>query len=302
MNEQMYRANGKLLITGEYAVLDGALALAIPTKLGQRLRVSEFEDTQKIAWESYNAAGEKWLDTRFTQEDLENATQIADPVRQALSNVLNRAIQGKTTAPLFGKKFSTQLEFPNNWGLGSSSTLISLVAQYVGVDVFELSDATFGGSGYDVACATANGPIFYRKTPNGREIRSANFPMILKNHMYFVHLNQKQNSRSAIAQYKQLPKSTAFLEAVSAITSAVAETTQFAELADLLQRHEDLLSAQLQIPTIKAQLFSDYPGVIKSLGAWGGDFVLALSETPPQQYFIAKGFATCLAFDELFDI
>ncbi|WP_298148112.1 GYDIA family GHMP kinase [Flavobacterium sp.] len=302
MNEQMYRANGKLLITGEYAVLDGALALAIPTKLGQRLRVSEFEDTQKIAWESYNAAGEKWLDTRFTQEDLENATQIADPVRQALANVLNQAIKRKTTAPLFGKKFSTQLEFPNNWGLGSSSTLISLVAQYVGVDVFELSDATFGGSGYDVACATANGPIFYRKIPKGREIRSANFPTELKNHMYFVHLNQKQNSRSAIAQYKQLPKSTVFLEAVSAITSAVAQTTQFADLADLLQRHEDLLSAQLQIPTIKAQLFSDYPSVIKSLGAWGGDFVLALSEAPPQQYFTAKGFATCLAFDELFDV
>ncbi len=302
MSEQIYRANGKLLITGEYAVLDGALALAIPTKLGQRLLVSEFEDAQKIAWESYNAAGEKWLDTRFTPEDLENAAQIADPVRQALANVLNQAMRRKTNTPLFGKKFSTQLEFPNNWGLGSSSTLISLVAQYVGIDAFELSDATFGGSGYDVACATANGPIFYQKTPNGREIRSANFPTELKNHMFFVHLNQKQNSRSAIAQYKQLPKSTAFLEAVSEITNAVAQTTQFAALADLLQRHEDLLSAQLQISTIKEQLFSDFPGVIKSLGAWGGDFVLALSEVPPQQYFTVKGFNTFLAFDELFDV
>ena len=32
-----YYSNGKLLITGEYLVLDGAEALALPTKFGQNL-------------------------------------------------------------------------------------------------------------------------------------------------------------------------------------------------------------------------------------------------------------------------
>ncbi|MEM0993828.1 MAG: GHMP kinase, partial [Bacteroidota bacterium] len=34
-----YYAHGKLLLTGEYAVLDGAVALAVPSKLGQRLDI-----------------------------------------------------------------------------------------------------------------------------------------------------------------------------------------------------------------------------------------------------------------------
>ena len=37
-----FHANGKLLISGEYVVLDGGLALAIPTKKGQFLH---FEPT-----------------------------------------------------------------------------------------------------------------------------------------------------------------------------------------------------------------------------------------------------------------
>ena len=39
-----YRANGKLLLTGEYLVLKGALALALPTKLGQTMTVRHYEE------------------------------------------------------------------------------------------------------------------------------------------------------------------------------------------------------------------------------------------------------------------
>ncbi len=34
-----FRSNGKLLLTAEYLVLDGARAIALPTKLGQSLTV-----------------------------------------------------------------------------------------------------------------------------------------------------------------------------------------------------------------------------------------------------------------------
>ena len=39
-----YNANGKLLLTGEYLVLKGALALAIPVRLGQSLTVRHCEE------------------------------------------------------------------------------------------------------------------------------------------------------------------------------------------------------------------------------------------------------------------
>ena len=39
--EKTYYSNGKLLLTGEYVVLDGAEALAVPTRFGQNLTVKQ---------------------------------------------------------------------------------------------------------------------------------------------------------------------------------------------------------------------------------------------------------------------
>ena len=47
-----YRANGKLLLTGEYLVLKGALALALPTKLGQTMTV-ETVHAPSLRWDAY---------------------------------------------------------------------------------------------------------------------------------------------------------------------------------------------------------------------------------------------------------
>ncbi len=46
------------------------------------------------------------------------------------------------------------------------------------------------------------------------------------------------------------------------------------EFEELLILHEKLISKAIGISPIQERLFSDYKGVIKSLGAWGGDFVL----------------------------
>jgi hypothetical protein len=37
--QKTFYSNGKLLITGEYLILDGAKGLALPTKMGQNLSV-----------------------------------------------------------------------------------------------------------------------------------------------------------------------------------------------------------------------------------------------------------------------
>ena len=59
------------------------------------------------------------------------------------------------------------------------------------------------------------------------------------------------------------------------------------------------MSAVLQMETVKEKHFSDFKGVIKSLGAWGGDFVMVLSKQNPKEYFIAKGFETILTYEEM---
>ena len=39
--------------------------------------------------------------------------------------------------------------------------------------------------------------------------------------------------------------------------------------------------------------------MIKSLGAWGGDFILATSKDDPTSYFKKKGFNTIFKFDDI---
>ena len=48
-----YYSNGKLLITGEYAVLNGALSLALPSSLGQKLIVQPSQNA--FSWEAFDA-------------------------------------------------------------------------------------------------------------------------------------------------------------------------------------------------------------------------------------------------------
>ena len=46
---------GKLLLTSEYVVLDGALALAVPTQWGQEFFFEETEDgNSRVFWEAYH--------------------------------------------------------------------------------------------------------------------------------------------------------------------------------------------------------------------------------------------------------
>ena len=51
-----FYSNGKLLLTGEYLVLDGANAFAVPTKFGQNLIVEKIVEPQLI-WGSFTNTG-----------------------------------------------------------------------------------------------------------------------------------------------------------------------------------------------------------------------------------------------------
>ena len=57
-----YYSHGKLLISSEYAVLDGAKALALPTKFGQSLEVKPIESPE-IRWKSFDHNGKLWFET-----------------------------------------------------------------------------------------------------------------------------------------------------------------------------------------------------------------------------------------------
>ena len=300
--KKTFYSNGKLLLTGEYVVLDGAKALALPTKFGQYLHVEKGE-TQTITWKSYDCDNAVWFEATITYEEIKNKhTASENQVKNTLIAILHQAyIQN----PDFlneteGYQITTELTFPRLWGLGTSSTLINNIAQWASIDAFELLRKSFGGSGYDIACAQNDSPILYHLEDKKPLIEPVSFHPSFADQLYFVYLNQKQSSKTAIANYSaKRPFLGTIIESINQITDEVLNAEKATNFTELLQRHETLLSEVLDTKPVKEMLFPDFQGMVKSLGAWGGDFVLAISEKDPRSYFEEQGYQTILPYRDM---
>lgn len=301
--KKTFYSNGKLLITGEYLVLDGAQAFALPTKQGQSLIIEEGKKDQ-IQWKSFDFDGTIWFEDSLSFEEI--ITEKTEKVSTVKSTLIAILHEGYKINPNFlntekGYSVRTELTFPRNWGLGTSSTLINNIAQWLQIDAFTLLKNSFGGSGYDIACAQNTSPIVFEIKAVQPTVNSIEFHPEFTKDLYFVYLNKKQNSKTAIEAY-QKNKKTNLAEIITAtnnLTKAAYQAKTLTDFETVLREHENNLSAILETPTVQAQLFPDFEGTIKSLGAWGGDFVLAASTTNPTAYFNAKGFDTVIPFEEM---
>jgi len=300
--EKTFYSNGKLLITGEYLVLDGAKSLALPTKYGQYLTVNSGEN-QEIHWTSFDKDKSIWFQETISFSEIINYKKLENQsVKLTLIEILHESflLNPKFLNSSEGYRISTKLTFPKFWGLGTSSTLINNIAQWLEINAFELLKNSFGGSGYDIACAQNDSPLFYQIIDGKPEVKIVNFNPAFSNNLYFVYLNQKQSSKSAIASYykKQNNLSVIFPE-INKITIEIAKVTSLEKFKELLQKHENIMSEVLELPTVKENLFSDFDGSIKSLGAWGGDFILVVSNENPTSYFENKGFKTIVSYKDM---
>lgn len=301
MQTQKYYSHGKLLITGEYVVLDGAEALALPSKFGQSLNIKPIEGRQ-FEWTSYLKNGEVWQHVKFNIDDFRNPS-TSDKFESRLFQILNVIYQSNPNLFSQTYAFSTQLEFDKDWGLGSSSTLISNLAEWAQIDAYELLAKTFGGSGYDIAAAKMHAPFIYQRTNKQIFTTAVKIHDKLRPHIYFVYLNQKQNSREAIKAYRKIPseqqKNT--IDKISKIAHKIINTSDLYTFERLLKDHEQILSDIINQKTIQDLRFKDYQsGIVKSLGAWGGDFVLVTAKHQGElDYFKAKGYDTIYAYEEL---
>ncbi len=307
MNTKFY-SNGKLLLTGEYGILDGALGLAIPTKYGQSLSLKKSNEN-KLVWTSLDENNETWFNATFLKQhntiQLENKEQFNDTSLATADTLIKILTEATKLNPAFlsnnkGFDIETKLTFPRNWGLGSSSTLINNIASWAKVNAYTLLWNSFSGSAYDIACAQHNYPITYKLSNSKPSAEKVDFNPSFKNHLYFVYLNKKQNSREAIANYKAITSGkTELIKKLSEITFQIIDCTGLEQFNNLINIHENLLSEHLKVPTQKEALFPDFEGSIKSLGAWGGDFVLATGTARAMRYFKRKGYDTLIPFAEM---
>ncbi|MEO9892069.1 GYDIA family GHMP kinase [Aurantibacter sp.] len=296
-----YYSNGKLLLTAEYGVLDGALALAIPTKYGQELHVSESNSSQ-IAWKSFDERGNIWFEATLSIAPFLIIDCSNSDIAQHLLRIFIEAHKMNHNF-LSGSKgciIETKIDFPRIWGLGTSSTLINNMAQWAEVNAFELLNNTFGGSGYDIACAQNNRPILYQLKQGKAKILKTTFTKDFNKDLYFVHLNKKQNSSTEIASYNtQKIDKLKLVEKLSSITNQIINCKNLIEFELLLNIHETIIASVLKRTPVKKLFFEDYKGAIKSLGAWGGDFVLATGDEDTPDYFKKKGYTTVIPFNAM---
>jgi mevalonate kinase len=306
---QSFYSNGKLLLTGEYVVLDGAEAIAIPTQFGQNLSIQRLKEP-KLIWESYTDTDQLWLQVEFDLPRLRIITATFDAnqdggndsLAESLQNILLEAkkLNQEFLSNQQGYYIKSKLTFPRNWGLGSSSTLINNIAKWAQIDAFTLQFNTFGGSGYDIACAQSDNPILYQLSNQKPLFKSVDFNPSFKEHLYFVHLNKKQNSREGIAVYKNFKGNVnTVVDKISNLTHKIYNCTLLSSFEELLAEHEMIISKIIHQKPIQSQLFLDYFGQTKSLGAWGGDFILATGNGDTPNYFKQKGFETVIPYSDM---
>lgn len=302
-------SNGKLLLTGEYVVLDGATSLAVPTKFGQDLIIEPIKEPQLI-WGSFTHTGECWFEASFDLPKLRltSATFNSDKegsaefIAETLRDILQEAkrLNQEFLNTEHGFIVKTNLTFPQNWGLGSSSTLINNIATWANVNPFTLLWNAFSGSGYDIACAKHNTPILYKLKEKQPLVEEVNFKPSFSEELFFIHLNQKQNSREGIAHYKKhRVEAKTLIPEIDNLTQEFLKAKTSKDLDKIIIEHEQIISSITKQVTVKERLFSDYFGEVKSLGAWGGDFVLATGNEDTISYFKQKGFDTVLSYKEM---
>lgn len=301
MSEEIltFKSSGKFLITAEYLILKGAKGLALPLKRGQTLHIKN-NQTPIIFWKS-KVGDDIWFEAKLSNDNFNIISTTNQEVAESLQNIFRQIrILNPRFLP-YGCEATIAADFNLAWGLGSSSTLIANMAQWAEVDPYILLEKTFGGSGYDIACATAKGPITYQLEET-RKVEEVPFHPSFVQNIFFVYLGKKMNSRTGMSYFKEKAiYGEKEIERINKITDELISCSDLKIFEQLLHEHETIMSKILQIPTIKESNFSDYPFTIKSMGAWGGDFVLVTGENFEQvkSYFNSKGLDTIIPYKDM---
>ena len=280
-------------------VLRGAEALAIPTKMGQSLEF-ESNDSKTLKWESWDHKNQLWFNATIDILDFSISNTSDVEISSRLTKILKAVrVENSEFLKKTGGMVKTYLEFDRHWGLGSSSTLIFNLAQWSQTNPYNLLQTSFGGSGYDIACANSKSPLIFRKDNKHAYIEKCEFEPQFKSNLYFIYLNEKKISSEAVNQFKKQKISKEQIAHASKLTRAITMANTLSEFEQIINEHESFMAAVLGLIPVKEKQFPDFQGAIKSLGAWGGDFIMATGNEQTPYYFKNKGFDVVLNYEEI---
>ena len=297
----IFESNGKILLTSEYLVLDGAISLALPSKLTQELFVEEIDDDY-LHWVGYDNDKSIWYEERFFKKGKSiiykgEKNNISDRIISLFDHIHLYSDIEKS----FRKKFISKINFNREWGLGSSSTLVNNLAKWANINAYDLLFSSFEGSGYDIACCDKSSPITYSNKNNVINVNETKFIPLFKKNLFLVYLGKKQNTQDSILSYNTIKfDKVSAVEKINKLTKEIINCNDLSEFEKLTERHENMISKIININPIQKSTFSDYnKGIIKSLGSWGGDFILVSGEKEDLNYFRDKGYNTIYLLEDL---
>jgi mevalonate kinase len=280
-------AHGKLLISAEYMVLHGSEALALPLKKGQSLQRIKSEHRTRFTWDAYHESY-PWFSAQFNPSTLD-IVETSDREKAEHLRMLIRACIALD--PLFQKELfawdvETRLDFSPAWGFGSSSTLTALMAEWAKVNPLDLHFMISEGSGYDVACAIADRSIVYSLQNDGPHYQSVPFNPPFSAQLYFVWLGSKQPTANHLREIAdQISPDDKDIRMFSTLTRGMLKSLELSDFQLLMEEHEAKLSELIRLDRVSEARFPGLQGSVKSLGAWGGDFVMIASDQDPEALF-----------------
>ena len=105
----LFKSNGKILLSSEYLVMDGAKSIALPARLTQDLIVSKC-DKNTIEWFSHDMDNNLWYEDRFFVKNNNLVCESEKNVTsQKIISLFNHLSKTHKLANLLGNKFETKL-------------------------------------------------------------------------------------------------------------------------------------------------------------------------------------------------
>ncbi len=298
------QAHGKLLISSEYMVMYGSKALAVPLRKGQMLQKYRSDNPRVFSWKAFYGE-QSWFHALYDPSSL-RILESSDRDRAVYLQQLIRSCIEMMPAfqeDLFNWDVETRLDFSPDWGLGSSSTLVALLAEWAEVNPLDLHFSVSSGSGFDVACAIADGPLIYRLRDGSPTYLHVPFHPPFSRHLHFAWLGRKQPTEAHLKEVSgRINPDYQLIHRFTELTEQMLNAQELSIFQDLMETHESQLAGILGMEPVSGSVFRDIPGSVKSLGAWGGDFVLIASEAPREElekYLGRQGIHQIFSFDEL---
>ena len=271
------------MLAGEYLALYGLETFAFPVKYGQKLSVwQSATEGGFLKWSSKNYMGEVWFTTEIdTINVLEKSTNNAT-VSGRICELIQAARELNPNFSLEGTYIlETELEFDQAFGLGSSSTLVALIADWAKVDALILQEKVFGGSGYDAAVSSVQKPlVFWRNDRNKPNWALWEIDVDISKDWFLCFPGNKVNSRNSIEEVRDKLELISTDSFMMAQLDNILQQIKSAETADSMELSLEIwqafISKSLGLKTAYEDLNIERVkgGLCKYLGAWGGDVIL----------------------------